>query len=93
LPANESIRSRTSICIKIVDPWFTAFDEDTQKALIKDMTKLIDKEGAGYDLAHYATAPAGFRFWGGATVESSDMKAVLPWVDWAYAEVKAAKQA
>lgn len=93
LPVSEDIRSRTSICIKIVDPWFDGFDEETQKALIKDMTKLIDKEGAGYDLAHYATAPAGFRFWGGATVEAADMKAVLPWVDWAYTEVKKAKSA
>lgn len=91
LPATESIRSRTSICIKIVDPWFNAFDDDTQKALIKDMVKLVEKEGAGYDLAHYATAPAGFRFWGGATVESSDMAAMLPWVDWAYNEIKAQK--
>lgn len=91
LPATADIRSRTSICIKIVDPWFNAFDEDTQKSMIKDMTKLIDKEGAGYDLAHYATAPAGFRLWGGATVEASDMEAVLPWIDWAYREVKATK--
>lgn len=91
LPATPDIRSRTSICVKIVDPWFNAFDEDTQKALIKDMTKLVDKEGAGYDLAHYATAPAGFRFWGGATVEASDMEAILPWIDWAYHEVKASK--
>lgn len=91
LPATADIRSRTSICIKIVDPWFNGFDEDTQKAMIKDMTKLIEKEGAGYDLAHYATAPAGFRLWGGATVEASDMEAVLPWIDWAYREVKIAK--
>jgi phosphoserine aminotransferase len=91
LPATENIRSRTSICIKIVDPWFNGFDEDTQKAMIKDMTKLIDKEAAGYDLAHYATAPAGFRLWGGATVESSDMATVLPWIDWAYNMVKDSK--
>jgi phosphoserine aminotransferase len=91
LPATAAIRSRTSICLKITDPWFNAFDEDTQKSLIKDMTKLLDKEGAGHDLAHYATAPAGFRLWGGATVETEDMKAVLPWIDWAYHEVKSSK--
>lgn len=88
LPATENIRSRTSICVKIVDPWFNAFDDDKQKSLIKDMAKLVEKEGAGYDLAHYATAPTGFRFWGGATVESSDMAAMLPWIDWAYNSVK-----
>lgn len=91
LPATEDIRSRTSICIKIVDPWFNTFDEETQKAMIKDMTKLLDQEGAGYDLAHYVTAPAGFRLWGGATVEASDMAAVLPWIDWAFQSVKASK--
>lgn len=91
LPATPDIRSRTSICLKIVDPWFCAHDEDTQKALIKDMTKLLDKEEAGYDLAHYATAPAGFRVWGGATVESSDMAALLPWLDWAYHSIKNSK--
>jgi phosphoserine aminotransferase len=91
LPATENIRSRTSICLKIVDPWFNEFEEEAQKALIKDMTKLLDKEGAGFDLAHYATAPAGFRLWGGATVESSDMAAVLPWIDWAFNDVKNSK--
>jgi phosphoserine aminotransferase len=92
LPATKDIRSHASICIKIVDAWFNAFDEDTQKSLIKDMVKLIAKDGAGYDLAHYATAPAGFRLWGGSTVEASDMAAVLPWIDWAYNQVKSAKQ-
>lgn len=91
LPATPDIRSRTSICLKIVDPWFCAHDDDAQKALIKDMTKLLDKEEAGYDLAHYATAPAGFRVWGGATVESSDMAALLPWLDWAYHSIKNSK--
>lgn len=92
LPDNPAIRSRTSICLAVKDPWFNGFDEDTRKALIKDMVKLIEKEGAGYDFASYATAPAGFRIWGGATVESSDIAALLPWIDWAYAEVKAAKK-
>ncbi len=93
LPVSQDIRSRTSICIKIVDPWFNSLDDETQKNLIKDVTKLLDKEGSGYDLAHYATAPAGFRLWGGATVETSDMAAVLPWIDWAYNEIKGLKSA
>lgn len=91
LPESEAIRSRTSICLKVKDPWFLSFDEDARKALIKDMVKLIEKEGAGYDFASYATAPAGFRIWGGATVESSDIAALLSWMDWAYAEVKVSK--
>ena len=91
LPDNPAIRSRTSICLAVKDPWFGGFDEDTRKSLIKDMVKLIEKDGAGYDFASYATAPAGFRIWGGATVESSDIAALLPWIDWAYGEVKATK--
>lgn len=88
LAENKEIRSRTSICLKIVDPWFNSFDEETQKTMIKEMTKLIEAEGAGYDFAHYATAPPGFRLWGGATVEESDMAAILPWIDWAYHKIK-----
>ncbi len=91
LPESEAIRSRTSICLQVKDKWFLSFDEEARKALIKDMVKLIEKEGAGYDFASYATAPAGFRIWGGATVESSDIAALLSWIDWAYAEVKASK--
>lgn len=91
LPDNPAVRSRTSICLAVKDPWFNGFDEDTRKSLIKDMVKLIEKEGAGYDFASYATAPAGFRIWGGATVESADIATLLPWIDWAYAEVKATK--
>lgn len=91
LPATEAIRSRTSICIKVTDPWFTAHDTDGQTALIKDMVKLVDKEGAGFDFASYATAPAGFRIWGGATIDSADIAALLPWIDWAYNEVKLSK--
>lgn len=88
LPVSEDIRSRTSICLKITDEWFTALDDDKQASLIKDMTKLLDKEGAGYDLAHYKTAPAGFRIWGGATVESSDIEKLLPWIEWTYSSLE-----
>lgn len=83
-------RSQTSICLKIVDPAFTALDDEARQNFVKDMTKRLEKEGAAYDAASYRDAPAGLRIWGGATVETADMKALLPWLDWAYAEAKAA---
>lgn len=91
LPDREDIRSRTSICLKITDPWFAAFDEDTQRALIKDFVKILEKENVAYDIAGHAKAVPGIRIWGGATVESSDLEALCPWMDWAYAELKASK--
>jgi phosphoserine aminotransferase len=61
------IRSRTSICLKIVDPWFTALEEEARKTFVKTMTGLLDKENVAKDIASYVTAPAGLRIWGGAT--------------------------
>ena len=81
-------RSTTSICLKITDAWFSGLDVEKQQAVIKDMAKLLEKENAGYDLASYRDAPAGLRIWGGATVEASDIAALLPWLDWAWAQAK-----
>jgi phosphoserine aminotransferase len=90
LAADEASRSNTSICLKIVDPWFTALGDDAQQDVIKKIVGLIEKNGVGYDIAGYRSAPAGFRLWGGATVETSDLEALFPWMDWAFADVKAA---
>jgi phosphoserine aminotransferase len=87
--ADENLRSSTSICLTVVDPWFAGHDAAEQKALIKEMTGLLEKEGAAFDIAGYASAPPGFRIWGGATVEAADTAALMPWLDWAFAEVKA----
>jgi phosphoserine aminotransferase len=85
---DDSIRSRTSICLKVTDPWFNAKSDEDRQAFIKTMVKPLDKEGVGYDIASYRDAPAGIRIWGGATVETSDMQALLPWLDWAYEATK-----
>ena len=88
LAEDPKIRSCTSICLKVTDPWFTALEGDAQAAAIKKMVSLLDKEGVAFDIAGYRDAPAGLRIWGGATVDRSDLEALLPWLDWALAEVK-----
>ena len=86
LAERPDIRSNTSICLKIVDPAYTALAEADQAAKAKKLADLLDKEGVAYDIAAYRDAPPGLRIWGGATVETSDIEALLPWLDWAYAQ-------
>lgn len=88
LATDKAIRSNTSICLKIKDAWFTELSEEAQKSITKQMDKMLEKEGVAYDINAYRDAPAGLRLWGGATVELSDMQAVLPWLDWAYAKIR-----
>ncbi len=93
LAVDPATRSNTSICLKIVDPWFLALPDDARASIPKQIAALLDKEGAAYDIEGYRDAPPGLRIWCGATVESSDIKALLPWLDWAYATVKAQARA
>jgi phosphoserine aminotransferase len=88
LAEDPATRSCTSICLKIVDPWFTSLDADGQAAAAKKLASLLEKEGVALDAAAYRDAPPGLRLWGGATVEATDMRAALPWLDWAFAQVK-----
>jgi phosphoserine aminotransferase len=89
LAQDPATRSCTSICLAVTDPSFAAQPKEAQADLIKKMTSLLEKEGAGYDLASYRDAPPGIRIWGGATVETGDVEALLPWLDWAWATVRA----
>lgn len=89
LAKEEKYRSHTSICLKIVDPWFTASDSKAQKEVVSQLTKLLSEEQVAYDIASYREAPLGLRLWGGATVTPNSMEALLPWLDWAFANVKA----
>ena len=90
LAEEKAIRSSTSICLKIVDPAYRALSVEDQAKHAKSMVSLLDKEGAAYDIGAYRDAPAGLRVWGGATVETSDLELLMPWLDWAYEEVKKA---
>jgi len=87
LAADPATRSCTSICLKVTARWFTALDADGQGKAAKRLAGLLDKEDVAYDVASYRDAPPGLRIWGGATVETSDIQALLPWVEWAYASV------
>jgi phosphoserine aminotransferase len=81
-------RSCTSICLKIVDDWFTALSSEKQAETAKKLAKLLEKQEVAFDIASYRAAPPGIRIWGGATVETADIEALLPWLDWAYASMK-----
>ena len=89
LAATPEIRSNTSVCLKVVDPKICALPEDAQADFAKKLASLLEKEGAALDIGGYRDAPAGLRIWCGATVEASDLEALTPWLDWAFATVSA----
>src|SRR6187200_1162043 len=90
LAKEASIRSNTSVCLKFTDPAITSLTADAQAEFSKKLVALVEKEGAGYDFAYYRDAPAGLRIWCGTTVEASDVALLTQWIDWAFAETKAA---
>lgn len=85
LAADPAARSNTSVCLKVVDPRVTALADDAQADFAKKLAALLEKEGAALDIGGYRDAPAGLRIWCGATVETSDLEALTPWLDWAFA--------
>lgn len=87
LAVKEEIRSPTSICLTVIDPAVTKLTLKEQARFIKQLVTLLEKEGAAYDIANYRDAPPGLRIWGGATVESSDLEKLMPWLDWGFREV------
>jgi len=84
-------RSSTSICIGIKDDWFLQLEGDKQASLIKGIVSSLAKDSIAYDVGSYRDAPAGFRIWGGGTVDSENIAALLPWLDWAYQQARNTK--
>lgn len=84
LASEPQQRSNTSVCLKIVDAKVAALPTDEQNAFVKRMTKLLDDEGVAFDIGGYRDAPPGLRIWTGGTVETSDLEALTPWLDWAF---------
>jgi phosphoserine aminotransferase len=87
LAADAAIRSNTSVCLKVVDPRVTALSDDAQADFAKKLASVLEKEGVALDVGGYRDAPPGLRIWCGATVETSDLEALTPWLDWAFASV------
>jgi len=90
LARDPATRSCTSICLQVVDPWFRALDKSARAKTIQALVGRIEQEGVGLDIASYRDAPPGLRIWGGATVDREDVEALLPWLDWAYTQVRGA---
>ncbi|HEY8351248.1 MAG TPA: phosphoserine aminotransferase, partial [Sphingomonadales bacterium] len=89
LPRDPATRSCTSVCLSIVDPWFKGLDAEAQAKAAKDFAKVLETEGVAFDIGSYRDAPPGIRIWAGATVERADLEALTPWLDWAFASLKA----
>ena len=90
LAADPATRSNTSVCLQIVAPAFLELAADERAATAKKIVAALDGEGVAYDLGSYRDAPPGLRIWCGATVDTQDLQALLPWLDWAWAQTSAA---
>jgi phosphoserine aminotransferase len=88
LANRRELRSCTSICLQIVDPWFRELREEDRAGTAKRVVALLAEENVAFDIGSHRDAPPGLRVWGGVTVENGDIEALLPWLDWAYDEVK-----
>ena len=86
LAADPATRSNTSVCLKFAGEAVRGRDEEAQRALAKRIESLLEAEGAAYDIAGYRDAPPGIRIWCGATVDTADIEALGPWLDWAFHE-------
>ena len=90
LARDPATASNTSVCLRLTDPAVTSLPAEAQIAFVKSMEAMLDKEGVAYDIANHRDAPASLRIWCGCTAEKSDVEALTPWLDWAFAQAKAA---
>ena len=89
LAVDPATRSNTSVCLKIVDPAISRLPIEAQRAFVKQLEAMLDKENAARDIAGHRDAPPSLRIWCGSTVETTDLEALAPWLDWAFAEARA----
>lgn len=89
LAHDPATRSNTSVCLKVVDPRVTSLSDEAQAEFAKKLASLLEKEGVAFDAASYRAAPPGLRIWCGATVDASDVAALTPWIEWAFAKLVA----
>ncbi len=87
LCADDTLRSSTSICLVLNKAFHADMADGALTKIVDDMVALLDQENVAYDFKAYRSAPTGFRLWGGATVETPDLEALFPWLEWAYQEV------
>ncbi|MFQ5535100.1 MAG: phosphoserine transaminase [Sphingomonadales bacterium] len=92
LARTPETRSSTSICLQIVDPWFADQSMQDRAVLAKRLAAILGEKSVAFDIASYRDAPPGLRIWGGATVDNENVAALLPWLDWAFTELKASSQ-
>ncbi|MDB5683028.1 MAG: phosphoserine aminotransferase [Sphingomonas bacterium] len=90
LAEDPASRSNTSVCLKFADEAVAGMDDAAKQSLVKKMASLLEAEDAAYDVAGYRDAPPGIRIWCGATVETVDVEALGPWLDWAFHEARGA---
>lgn len=93
LVADPATRSNTSVCLRIIDPEIAALDVAAQKAFTKQLVGLLEAEGVAYDINGYRDAPPGLRIWCGATIDTADVQALGPWLDWAFAVASSERKA
>jgi phosphoserine aminotransferase len=89
LAVDPATRSNTSVCLKVVDPDVAKLGVDAERAFVKQIEAILDKEGAAHDIAGHRDAPPHLRVWAGSTIEASDLAILTGWLDWAFAEAKA----
>lgn len=89
LAHDPATRSNTSVCLKVVDPRVTSLGDDAQAEFAKKLSSLLEKEGVAFDAASYRSAPPGLRIWCGGTIDASDVAALTPWIEWAFATLTA----
>ena len=87
LAHDPATRSRSSLCLSITEDWFAALEESARWDIVGAFTKMLATESAAFEIATHRAASPGLRIWGGGTVEQSDLEKLLPWLDWAWAEI------